>query len=185
MTTETSTVTGGGGTNNAAAKTSATGTATGAATNTNTGSTTTTTTTGTPNAPIILQGYLRKLKTMRKKYFVLYGDCDTKCARLDYFDSEKKFKHSLNKNGSTAKRSIALKSCFNINKRSDTKQKYVIALYTKDDCFCVVFENESEQDKWYKHILELQMGGDVIEGDQPRPAFGELKCCYFYFNSPR
>jgi insulin receptor substrate 1 len=130
--------------------------------------------TGVLTAPIILKGNLRKLKTNRKKYFVLYGDCDAKLARLDYFDSEKKFKHSLNKNGCVAKRSIALKSCFNINKRVDNKQKLVIALYTKDDCFCIVFENEVEQDLWYKKILELQIGGDVIEGDQPRPTFGEF-----------
>ncbi|XP_050084402.1 mucin-12 isoform X3 [Anopheles aquasalis] len=137
---------------------------------------------------IVLHGYQRKLKTNRKKYFVVYGDTPDKCARLEYFDSEKKFKQSIaavtsslaaggaGGSGSSsasgapvAKRSIALRSCFNINKRHDTK-KHIIALFTKDDCFCIVFESEDELYRWLRTLLKLQRG-EESEGDPPRPTF--------------
>ncbi|XP_035772941.1 pneumococcal serine-rich repeat protein-like isoform X4 [Anopheles albimanus] len=136
---------------------------------------------------IVLHGYQRKLKTNRKKYFVVYGDTPDKCARLEYFDSEKKFKQSIaavhasslaaggGSAGSSAsgapvaKRSIALRSCFNINKRHDTK-KHIIALFTKDDCFCIVFESEDELYRWLRTLLKLQRG-EESEGDPPRPTF--------------
>lgn len=74
------------------------------------------------------------------------------------------------------KRSIILRTCFNINRRMDTKQKFVIGLYTKDDCFCVVLENEEELSLWLKTLLTLQRGEELMEGDQPKPTFGEFFC---------
>lgn len=120
---------------------------------------------------VVLHGYHRKLKTNKKKYFVVYGDTPEKNARLEYFDSEKKFKQSWLKSSSSmqAKRSIVLRSCFNINKRHDTK-KHVIALYTKDDCFCIVFDSEEELNRWLRTLLSLQRG-EESEGDPPRPTF--------------
>ena len=104
---------------------------------------------------VVLCGYQRKLKTMKKKFFVIYGDTPEKSARIEYYDSDKKFKNSLKNSSSTiqAKRSIVLRNCFNINKRSDTKHKYVIALYTKDDCFCIVFNDEHEMENWLRILL--------------------------------
>ncbi|XP_058056778.1 mucin-19 [Anopheles bellator] len=129
---------------------------------------------------VVLHGYQRKLKTNKKKYFVVYGDTPEKFARLEYFDSEKKFKQSFAKGvgaggegggggGPAAKRSIVLRSCFNINKRHDTK-KHIIALFTKDDCFCIVFESEDELNRWLRTLLRLQRG-EESEGDPPRPTF--------------
>ncbi|XP_053694645.1 insulin receptor substrate 1 [Sabethes cyaneus] len=119
---------------------------------------------------VVLHGYHRKLKTNKKKYFVVYGDTPEKNARLEYFDSEKKFKQSWLKSSSVqAKRSIVLRSCFNINKRHDTK-KHVIALYTKDDCFCIVFDSEEELNRWLRTLLSLQRG-EESEGEPPRPTF--------------
>ncbi|XP_055548989.1 mucin-5AC isoform X4 [Wyeomyia smithii] len=119
---------------------------------------------------VVLHGYHRKLKTNKKKYFVVYGDTPEKSARLEYFDSEKKFKQSWLKSSSVqAKRSIVLRSCFNINKRHDTK-KHVIALYTKDDCFCIVFDSEDELNRWLRTLLSLQRG-EESEGEPPRPTF--------------
>ncbi|XP_055635740.1 mucin-12 isoform X2 [Toxorhynchites rutilus septentrionalis] len=119
---------------------------------------------------VVLHGYHRKLKTNKKKYFVVYDDTPDKKARLEYFDSEKKFKQSWLKNSSVqAKRSIVLRSCFNINKRHDTK-KHVIALYTKDDCFCIVFDSEDELNRWLRTLLSLQRG-EESEGEPPRPTF--------------
>ncbi|XP_049801159.1 insulin receptor substrate 1 [Schistocerca nitens] len=115
---------------------------------------------------IVKRGYLKKLKTMRKKYFVLRGESVESSARLEYYDSEKKWRSHH-----PPKRSILLKTCFNINRRQDTKHKYVIALYTKDDCFCVVLESEEELEEWLKSLLSLQQGEDIPEGEQPKPTY--------------
>ncbi|CAH1119453.1 unnamed protein product [Phaedon cochleariae] len=109
---------------------------------------------------------LKKLKTSRKKWFVLRAETAESSARLEYYDSEKKFH-----NGQAAKRSIQLKTCFNINKRHDTKHKHVIALYTKDDCFCVVLDSEEELESWLKTLLSLQHGEEAADGETPRPTF--------------
>lgn len=117
-------------------------------------------------ADVIKTGYLKKLKTMRKKFFVLRGDSSDASARLEYYDSEKKWKAHQN-----PKRSITLKTCFNINRRSDIRQKHVIALYTKNDCFCVVLETEEELDDWLKALLSLQHGEEMPDGELPKPTF--------------
>lgn len=117
---------------------------------------------------IVLQGYLKKMKTMKKKYFALFSDSVEKSARLEYYDNEKKFKTRFGH----PKRSIVLKSCFHINKRVDTKHKYVISLYTKDDCFCVVLESEMDLNRWLK-ALQLLHHSEESEGDKPRTSFGE------------
>ncbi|XP_059618387.1 insulin receptor substrate 2-B [Phlebotomus argentipes] len=118
------------------------------------------------NAGIVLQGYYRKLKTMKKKYFVLYSDTKDRSARLEYYDSEKKFKTNFGH----PKRTIVLRTCFNINRRTDTKHKWVVALYTKDDCFCIVFDTEQDLNTWLRSLLSLQRGDDST-GDPPRPNF--------------
>lgn len=117
---------------------------------------------------VVRTGYLRKLKTSRKKFFVLRSENAESSARLEYYDSEKKFNAGL-----PPKRSIQLKTCFNINRKQDTKYKHVIALYTKDDSFCVVLDSEEELETWLKALLSLQRGEDIIDGEVPRPTFGE------------
>ncbi|XP_046674464.1 insulin receptor substrate 2-B isoform X3 [Homalodisca vitripennis] len=104
--------------------------------------------------------------TLKKKFFVLRGDSIEASARLEYYDSEKKFR-----SGQPAKRSITLKTCFNINKRSDMRYKLMIALYTKNDCFCIVLETEAELDEWLKALLCLQQGEDIPDGVEARPNF--------------
>ncbi|KAG8197682.1 hypothetical protein JTE90_001606 [Oedothorax gibbosus] len=104
-------------------------------------------------------GLLRKLKTMKKKYFVLRTDSDSGAARLEYYDNEKKFKA-----GQPAKRSIPIKTCFNINRKVDAKHKFAIALYTKDDCFSVVADNEDSCEEWLIAMLELQLDDPCMNG---------------------
>ncbi|KAL8560834.1 hypothetical protein ACOMHN_032945 [Nucella lapillus] len=104
-----------------------------------------------PGSDIRMSGYLKKMKTMKRKFFVLRSTSSSGPARLEYYDSEKKF--SL---GQPAKRSIRLHTCFNINRRSDSKHKHAIALYTKEDCFSVVCEDEPELDRWLGLMLEYQ-----------------------------
>lgn len=116
---------------------------------------------------VVRAGYLKKLKTMRKKYFVLRAETIESSARLEYYDNEKKYRSTQ-----PPKRSISLKACFNINKRVDTKHKHVIALYTKDDCFCMVLECERDLDDWLKSLLSLQHGED--DGEPPKPTFGKF-----------
>ncbi|XP_019883278.1 insulin receptor substrate 1 isoform X4 [Camponotus floridanus] len=118
--------------------------------------------------PVILCGHLKKLKTMKKKYFVLRGEAPGYLACLEYYDTKKKFD-----NRQSPKRSILLHSCFNINKRGDTKHKHVIALYTKDECFCLILDTEKELDEWLEAMLRLQ-SGDVPDGEQPRPTFEHI-----------
>lgn len=112
-------------------------------------------------------GILRKLKTMKKKYFVLRSESESCPARLEYYDSEKKYRA-----GATPKRSICIKTCFNINRKVDAKQKLVIALYTKDDCFSVVADNETDLEEWLNAMLELQLSGSSVNGNvQLKPKF--------------
>ncbi|TSX85967.1 Insulin receptor substrate 1-B [Bagarius yarrelli] len=128
-------------------------------------------------------GYLRKPKSMHKRFFVLRAASDTGPSRLEYYENEKKCRH---KSGAP-KRSIALENCFNINKRADSKNKYLVVLYTKDEYFAVAADNELEQDAWYEAIVDLHNRGKVHEsakcscpGDEnyrettPGPAFKEV-----------
>lgn len=117
---------------------------------------------------VYMQGYLKKQKTMKKKYFVLVNNNGDKPARLEYYDSEKKFRTRFGH----PKRSIVLKSCFHISKRLDTKQKFVIALYTREDSFCIVMENENEMNKWLNALQTLRQH-EESEVDMPRTTFGK------------
>ncbi|XP_041361782.1 uncharacterized protein LOC121377759 isoform X2 [Gigantopelta aegis] len=104
-----------------------------------------------PGSDIKKMGILKKLKTMKKKFFVLRSTSSSGPARLEYYDSEKKFR-----NGQAPKRSIHIHTCFNINKKSDSKHSFAIALYTKDDCFSMLAENQDEEDSWLELLLKYQ-----------------------------
>lgn len=109
---------------------------------------------------------------MKKKYFVLRSDSDSGVARLEYYDTEKKFK-----SGGPAKRSISIKTCFNINRKVDAKHKLAIALYTKDDCFSVVADSENSCEEWLNAMLELQLDDPCMNGGAKlKPKFGMYYC---------
>ncbi|XP_063985140.1 insulin receptor substrate 1-like isoform X3 [Diachasmimorpha longicaudata] len=121
--------------------------------------------------PVVRCGHLRKsgsllagIKPIKKKYFVLRGDVPGQPACLEYYDTKKKFE-----NKQLPKRSITMKSCYNINRRNDTRHKHVISLYTKDDCLSLVLDSDKELDAWLKAMLLLC--GDVPDGEQPKPTF--------------
>lgn len=116
---------------------------------------------------VVLAAHLKKLKTLKKKFFVLRSEAAGQPACLEYYDSRKKYEQRQ-----PPKRSISVRSCFNINRRRDTKHKHVVALYTKDDCFCLVLDNERDLDEWLNALLLLQRG-DQTDGEQPRPTFGK------------
>ncbi|RWS06256.1 Insulin receptor substrate 2-B-like protein [Dinothrombium tinctorium] len=102
-------------------------------------------------------GYLKKSKSMKKKYFVLREGSNCCPSRLDYYGTEKKFRNSP----SNVKRSIILKDCFSINRKCTSKSKFCIALYTNEDCVTLVFDNENEMNDWLQALLELQTGVGV------------------------
>lgn len=110
-------------------------------------------------------GYLKKQKHGHKRFFVLKEPSEGFPARLEYYESEKKWK-----NKSAAKRVIPLDCCLNINKRADAKHKYLIALYTKDEYFAVASENEQEQESWYRVLTDLMAEGKVYDSSAPNSA---------------
>lgn len=107
---------------------------------------------------VVRQGHLRKLKTMKKKYFVLRAESGECAARLEYYESEKKWRC-----GAVPRRVLSLATCYNITRRLDLKQRHVIALFTQDEQLCVVAENEQELHAWLASLLKLQHTDDASE----------------------
>ncbi|XP_016982476.2 insulin receptor substrate 1 isoform X1 [Drosophila rhopaloa] len=100
---------------------------------------------------MVLSGYHKKLKTMKKKFFVLYEETINSSARLEYYDTEKKFLQRAE-----PKRVIYLRNCFNINRRLDTKHRFVIVLSSREGGFGIVLESENDLRKWLDKLLFLQ-----------------------------
>lgn len=125
-------------------------------------------------------GYLRKQKHGHKRFFVLRGPSNLGPSRLEYYDSEKKFRNALKAASSgvacPAKRVIYLSQCFTVNKRADAKNKYLIALYTKDEYFAVVAESEHEQQEWYLALTELMTEGKKgqLDNDELDDGYGTI-----------
>lgn len=112
-------------------------------------------------------GYLRKLKTMKKKFFVMRRESEAGPARLECYDSEKKWKA-----GALPKRTVVLRLCFNINRRADAKHRHVVTLHTRDDSFALVAESEEDLEAWLTELLRLQHGSHELDGDaRPKPLF--------------
>ncbi|XP_029382225.1 insulin receptor substrate 1-B [Echeneis naucrates] len=124
-------------------------------------------------------GYLRKQKSMHRRYFVLRAASERGPARLEYYESEKKFRGKA----PVPKKAVALETCFNINKRADSKNKHMIVLYTRAESFAIAADNESDQDDWYQAMVDLQCKSknptdSGASGDygipNPGPAFKEV-----------
>ncbi|XP_029932506.1 insulin receptor substrate 1-B [Myripristis murdjan] len=124
-------------------------------------------------------GYLRKQKSMHRRYFVLRTASERGPARLEYYESEKKFRGKA----PVPKKALVLETCFNINKRADSKNKHMIVLYTRAESFAIAAENEADQDEWYQAMVDLQCKSKTptdsgAAGDygvpNPGPAFKEV-----------
>uniref|UniRef100_A0A8C9VJQ3 IRS-type PTB domain-containing protein n=1 Tax=Scleropages formosus TaxID=113540 RepID=A0A8C9VJQ3_SCLFO len=92
-----------------------------------------------------------------KRFFVLRAASRLGPSRLEYYDSEKKFRNSLR--------------C-----ASGASNKYLIALYTKDDYFPIVAEGEREQDEWYQALSDLMSEGRraQLDADELEDAYGAV-----------
>jgi len=92
------------------------------------------------------------VQTSKKKFFVVRDESSSGPARLEYYDTEKKFR-----TGGLARRCILLKNCFSINAKSDsTRHRHMIVLYTEDDCFSIACESETEQHDWLNTMVQLR-----------------------------
>ncbi|XP_068572356.1 insulin receptor substrate 1-B [Cebidichthys violaceus] len=97
-------------------------------------------------------GYLRKHKSMHRRFFVLRAASEHGPARLEYYENEKKFRSK----SPVPKKVLSLETCFNINKRADSKNKHMIVLYTRSESFAIAADSEEVQNEWYQAMLDLQ-----------------------------
>uniref|UniRef100_A0A3B1KHH4 Si:ch211-284e13.4 n=1 Tax=Astyanax mexicanus TaxID=7994 RepID=A0A3B1KHH4_ASTMX len=109
-------------------------------------------------------GYLRKQKSMHRRFFVLRAASEHGPARLEYYENEKKFRSK----SPVPKKVVHLEACFNINKRADSKNKHMIVLYTRGESFAVAADTEQAQEEWYQAI------GGECGLLSPGPAFKEV-----------
>ncbi|XP_043558801.1 insulin receptor substrate 1-B isoform X2 [Chiloscyllium plagiosum] len=121
-----------------------------------------------PLSDVRKAGYLRKPKSMHRRFFVLRAASELGPARLEYYENEKKWRQKAG----APKRSVQLESCFNINKRADSKNKYLVALYTRDEYFAVAADCEGDQESWYRALLELHNRAKVPEERADRDTAG-------------
>nr|AAD17797.1 insulin receptor substrate 4 [Mus musculus] len=116
------------------------------------------------------RGYLRKQKHGHRRYFVLKLETADAPARLEYYRNARKFRHSVRAAAAAAeaaasgaavpalippRRVIILYQCFSVSQRADARYRHLIALFTQDEYFAMVAENESEQESWYLLLSRL------------------------------
>ncbi|XP_075703475.1 insulin receptor substrate 1-like [Rhinoderma darwinii] len=123
-------------------------------------------------------GYLRKQKSMRRRFFVLRSPGSRGPARLEYYENEKKFRLADGSGGPRG--TVVLEEAFGVNKRTDAKRRNLLVLYTRDGGLCVSAEVEEEQEAWYRAIQELQAQARALSTPSedgatwPGPAFREV-----------
>ncbi|KAM7045994.1 insulin receptor substrate 4 [Molossus nigricans] len=116
------------------------------------------------------RGYLRKQKHGHRRYFVLKLETADAPARLEYYENARKFRHSVRAAAAAAaaaasgaaapvlippRRVITLYQCFSVSQRADARYQHLIALFTQDEYFAMVAENELEQESWYLLLSRL------------------------------
>ncbi|KAJ6654881.1 hypothetical protein lerEdw1_006352 [Lerista edwardsae] len=106
-----------------------------------------------PLPDVHLCGYLRKPKSQHRRYFVLRRASEGGPARLEYYESEKKFR--AGGPGARPKRSFPLASALSISKRADGRHRHLVVLYGRDGTFGVAAEDGDQQQAWYAALVEL------------------------------
>ncbi|XP_062813671.1 insulin receptor substrate 1 [Anolis carolinensis] len=118
------------------------------------------------DSDVRLCGYLRKQKSHRRRFFVLRCASDRGPARLEYYESEKKFRAQPPR----PKRAIPLSSALNVNKREDARHRHLVVLYGRQGTFGVAAESPEEQQAWYAAMVELRNKGLGSPGGSPSDA---------------
>ena len=126
-----------------------------------------------PNASLLIkEGYITKLRSKKRRYFVLYTENEHEFARLDYYENDKRFKACP----AAYKRSILLKDCFGVIKKYDPRFKkseiFVFAIYTRDDCFSLMFDSQDEMNCWFSLINEVHLKSLAKNRSKPIPDYG-------------
>jgi insulin receptor substrate 1 len=99
-------------------------------------------------------------QTLKRRYFVLRSSSSCGKSRLEYYESEKKFRSKA-----PPKRLIHLASCFNIAQKDDTRHKFVFALYTREDVFGLICESHEELKSWLDALLKEQRTNENVSGN--------------------
>lgn len=68
-----------------------------------------------------------------------------------------------------------LKNCFSINAKSDARHQHAVILYTKDDCFGVAFDTDTNCQEWLSLMLDLR-SQSMEDSTLTRPLFGKFFC---------
>uniref|UniRef100_A0A8C5GT57 Insulin receptor substrate 1-B-like n=1 Tax=Gouania willdenowi TaxID=441366 RepID=A0A8C5GT57_GOUWI len=113
-------------------------------------------------------GYLRKHKSLHRRFFVLRAASDRGPARIEYYENEKKFRSK----SPVPKKVVTLEGCLNINKRADSRNKHMIVLYTRSESFAIAADSEEVQNDWYQAMLDLHSG--ECSSPSPIPTFKEV-----------
>ncbi|XP_070582365.1 insulin receptor substrate 1-like [Erythrolamprus reginae] len=128
-------------------------------------------------ADVRLCGYLRKQKSRRRRYFVLWCGGQRGPPRLEYYENEKKFRAG----GlcSQPKKTLLLEGMLTINKRANARHQHLIVLCGRQGTFGVAAESAEQQEAWYQALVELHGKGRATPeapsaATQPVPAFKEV-----------
>ena len=123
-------------------------------------------------------GIIKKFRNKSKKFFVLWSgkkSANESSARLEYFETEKKFRSS---GRNLVKRCILLSDVFAVLPKNDpayAKKGHVFAIYTRDDCFALWFDDKTECDSWLALLQELHLNS------VKSPLLPHQKCAYGEF----
>ena len=90
---------------------------------------------------ILKKGNLRKARNWNKRFFVLR---DGSPAKLEYYESEKKWKNSNSK----PKRRFNLERPWNISKKKDSKHEFLIVIFTEEEYLSMAADSAEIQDQW-------------------------------------
>eukprot|EP00112_Aurelia_sp_Birch-Aquarium-sp1_P003405 Seg138.4 transcript_id=Seg138.4/GoldUCD/mRNA.D3Y31 product="Insulin receptor substrate 1" protein_id=Seg138.4/GoldUCD/D3Y31 len=96
---------------------------------------------------VIHLGSLRKLKNNKIRFFVLHAASKDGRARLESYQSEKKFKDS-----STPNRTIFMSDIFSIDKIKDTANDFTFAIYLKDEKLGLIAKFPDDRDSWIEAL---------------------------------
>ncbi|KAF7669377.1 hypothetical protein LDENG_00193070 [Lucifuga dentata] len=133
----------------------------------------------TPKSNVVRQGYLRKLETKHRRYFVLREGSHTGPSWLEWYKNREKFivleksAGTVSLLGSSKQGVIYLQCCLGVSQIS--KKGLTVALCAKNKTMMLVMEDQWEQKKWYIAIKKLM----EEERDEERAEdFDEESDCY-------